>query len=92
MLLQVFRLMQIGLELYSFAIIIYILMSWFPGARESSIGEMLTRICEPYLAQFRRFIPPIGMLDLSPIVGIIVLQFANTRGIPALYNLITGLF
>lgn len=92
MLSQVLSLIQTGLELYSYALIVYILMSWFPGARESSIGEVLTRICEPYLAQFRRFIPPLGMIDLSPIVGIIILQFAKNKGIPALYGLLAGMF
>lgn len=61
---------------YSYALIVYILMSWFPNARETAIGQFLARICEPYLEQFRRFIPPIGMIDISPIVAILVLNFA----------------
>ncbi len=69
--------------LYSYALIIYILMSWFPNARESGIGQFLTRICEPYLEPFRKFIPPLGMIDISPIVAILVLNFAG-RGIDAL--------
>ncbi|MDQ0155935.1 YggT family protein [Robertmurraya andreesenii] len=63
--------------IYSWALIIYILMSWFPNARETSIGQFLTRICEPYLEPFRRIIPPIGMIDISPIVAILVLRFAG---------------
>lgn len=63
---------------YSWALIIYILMSWFPNARESSIGQFLARICEPYLEPFRKIIPPLGMLDISPLVAIIVLRFAGT--------------
>ncbi|CEG26747.1 YggT family protein [Bacillus sp. B-jedd] len=63
--------------LYYWALIIYILMSWFPNARGSAIGQFLTRICEPYLEPFRRFIPPLGMIDISPIVAIIVLRFAS---------------
>lgn len=92
MLYQVFSLIDIGLQLYSFALIIYIFMSWVPGARESSIGEVLTRICEPYLEQFRRFIPPLGMIDFSPIVAIIVLRLAKDTGLPALYRLLAGWF
>jgi YggT family protein len=65
------------IEIYSWALIIYILMSWFPNARESAIGQFLARICEPYLEPFRRFIPPIGMIDVSPIVAILVLRFAS---------------
>jgi len=52
-------------------------MSWFPGARESSFGEMLGKITEPYLDIFRRFIPPLGMIDFSPIVAILVLSLAR---------------
>ncbi|PGZ99546.1 hypothetical protein COE51_09710 [Bacillus pseudomycoides] len=66
------------IQIYSWALIIYILLSWFPGARESTFGEFLARICEPYLEPFRRFIPPIGMIDISPIVAIIVLRLASS--------------
>lgn len=65
------------IKYYSYALIIYILMSWFPGARESSIGQILGKICEPYLEVFRKFIPPLGMIDFSPIVAILTLQFAT---------------
>jgi YggT family protein len=64
------------IELYSWALIIYILLSWFPNARESSFGQILARICEPYLEPFRRFVPPLGMIDISPIVAIFVLKLA----------------
>lgn len=65
------------IQLYSWALIIYILMSWFPNAKESSIGQFLTRICEPYLEPFRRIVPPLGMIDISPIVAFIVLNLAQ---------------
>ncbi|WP_347318216.1 YggT family protein [Rossellomorea sp. RS05] len=65
------------LNIYMWALIIYILMSWFPNARETSIGQILARICEPYLEQFRKFIPPLGMIDISPIVAFIVLRLAS---------------
>ncbi|SEM45788.1 YggT family protein [Mesobacillus persicus] len=63
-------------QLYQWALIIYIFMSWFPNARESAIGQFLSRICEPYLEPFRKFIPPLGMIDISPIVAFLVLRFA----------------
>jgi YggT family protein len=43
-----------------------------------AILTFLKDVCDPYLGLFRRFIPPIGMLDLSPMVGIIVLYFVRT--------------
>lgn len=75
------------LEYYGYAIIIYILMSWFPGARESSIGRFMGAIVEPYLEPFRRMIPPLGMIDISPIVAIFLLSFAQI-GLDALFRMI----
>ncbi|MFB1049647.1 YggT family protein [Paraliobacillus sp. JSM ZJ581] len=74
------------INLYSMALVIYILMSWFPGARESSIGEFLAKICEPYLEPFRKIIPPIGMLDISPIVAILVLTYLIPNGVRVLFS------
>src|SRR5699024_9904839 len=76
-----------AITIYSYALIVYILMSWFPGARESQFGELLGSICEAYLEQFRKFIPPIGMIDISPIAGIIVLQMARI-GVFELFNVL----
>ncbi|MFS0782384.1 YggT family protein [Bacillus sp. 1P06AnD] len=82
-----FNLVLTLVKIYSYALIVYIFMSWFPGARESVIGQFLGRICEPYLEVFRRFIPPIGMIDFSPIVAFIVLNLA-TLGLHQLFRMI----
>ncbi len=75
-------------QVYTWILIIYIFMSWIPNARESSIGQMIASVAEPYLAPFRKVIPPIGgMLDISPIVAIFALQFVQ-YGIIALFNMI----
>lgn len=74
----IFEILYNVIYYYSWALIIYILLSWFPNARESSIGQFLARICEPYLDPFRKIIPPLGMIDISPIVAILVLRFAGT--------------
>jgi len=62
-------------QFYIFLIIAYVLMSWFPlkGVLLDLYG-VLASIVEPYLGLFRRFIPPIGSVDISPIVAILVLQ------------------
>ena len=79
-----FNIIATLMQVYSYALIVYILMSWFPNARDTSIGRFLGSICEPYLEVFRRFIPPIGMMDFSPIVAFLVLNFART-GLYQLY-------
>ena len=79
-----FNIIATLMQIYSYALIVYILMSWFPNARDTSIGRLLGSICEPYLEVFRRFIPPVGMMDFSPIVAFLVLNFART-GLYQLY-------
>lgn len=74
------------LGIYSWVLIGYILLSWFPNAREYKFGQILSFLCEPFLAPFRRIIPPIGgMLDISPIVALFVLRMAQT-GIAAIFG------
>ncbi|GAB6990595.1 YggT family protein [Paenibacillus pini] len=74
---EIYRIISILFDIYFYMIIIYTLMSWLPNLRESFIGELLAKLVEPYLSPFRRIIPPIfGMLDISPIVALFVLQFA----------------
>lgn len=87
----IFVILQRLLSIYSFAIIVYILMSWFPGARESVIGVFLQKICEPFLEPFRKIIPPLGMIDISPLIAMLVLTFARSYGLPGLYNILQGL-
>lgn len=69
------------LLVYTILIIAYIFTSMYfnvggrlPYSRWSrSVLDFLRDVCEPYLAIFRRFIPPLGPLDLSPMVATIVL-------------------
>lgn len=42
-----------------------------------AVLTFLRDVCEPYLGLFRRFIPPIGPLDISPIVAILVLSIGG---------------
>lgn len=75
---MIFSLVSTAFVVYRFMLIGYILMSWIPALQESAVGRILERVCEPYLGFFRKFIPPIGMIDISPIVGLFVLVFIET--------------
>jgi len=76
MISAIFLVLYYALRIYFFAIIVYIFMSWVPNARDTQFGQILANICEPYLEIFRRFIPPLGMIDFSPIIALFVLRFA----------------
>jgi uncharacterized protein YggT (Ycf19 family) len=78
---QIARFVDALVWVYSLLIIAYILTSMFftiggriPYSRTSrAILDFLRDVSEPYLSIFRRFIPPMGPLDLSPMIAIIVL-------------------
>lgn len=64
-------------DAYSFVIVIYVLLSWFAmGGIIEEIRNALGKICDPFLNLFKRLIPPIGgMVDITPIIALLVLQF-----------------
>lgn len=71
------RLVRTLFEFYNYLILGYVLLSWFPirpGSLMDDIGAVLQSLVGPYLKFFRRFIPPLGMIDWSPVVAILVLS------------------
>lgn len=68
--------LSLVLRVYEAMILIYILMSWVPESRSTQLGRVLGNMVEPYLSIFRKIIPPIGMIDFSPIIAFIVLDIA----------------
>jgi YggT family protein len=67
---------DVFIYVYILLIFVYVLTSWVrlpytPWVRR--VSEFLRDVCEPYLRLFRRILPAFGALDLSPVVGIIVL-------------------
>jgi len=72
-----------ALQFYSFVIIIYVLMTWFPlsGVFEE-IFRVLATVVEPYLNIFRRIVPAMGAMDFSPFVAILVLWAIQAYVIP----------
>jgi YggT family protein len=81
-------------EVYIALIFIYILVNLLfsfgmrtPYSRwTDAVLSFLRDVSEPYLRLFRRFIPPLGAFDLSPMIAIIVLYILRTL----VYNLIHG--
>ena len=71
------------LQILSLAILIRVLLSWFPVDPSNPIIRILYEITEPVLMPFRRVIPRIGMLDLSPLAALLVIQFIQ-QNLPSL--------
>jgi YggT family protein len=79
---------DVFIYVYVLLIFVYVLISWVqlpytPWVRR--ISEFLRDVCEPYLRLFRRILPPLGPLDLSPVVAIVAL-FVLMRLIDALFD------
>lgn len=70
-------------DLYTFAILLWVLGSWLLAARVRfplwayDVMHFLDRIIAPLLKPIRRFIPPLAGLDLSPIVLLVLLQIVE---------------
>ncbi len=73
---QIILLFTAILRIYEFLMVIYILMSWIPESRSTQLGRVIGGFVEPYLSIFRKIIPPLGMIDFSPIIAFIVLDLA----------------
>jgi uncharacterized protein YggT (Ycf19 family) len=61
---------------YILLILVYIILSWIRlpySVWLNRVQRFLYDVCDPYLRLFRRILPPLGPLDLSPMVGVIVL-------------------
>lgn len=59
----------------SFAIFIRSILTWFPGARDNALTGILAQITDPILVPLRKVVPPMGMIDITPLVAILLLQF-----------------
>lgn len=64
---------------YYVLIILRIFLTWVPSIRwDEQPFKALREVTDLYLDLFRRFIPPMGGLDISPIIALIVLQIIQS--------------
>ncbi|RST94904.1 YggT family protein [Vagococcus bubulae] len=77
-----------AITIYTYVLVIYALLSWFPGAYDSKIGQFIIRISRPYLSMFDRLNLSVGPIDFTIIVAIFVLQLAGQGLILILARLI----
>jgi YggT family protein len=68
------RLVALAVWFYTVALFIYVLLSWFGDRGANPMAVLLGQLVEPLLRPARRLLPPIGGLDLSPLIVILLLQ------------------
>ena len=72
------------LRLYSWIIIIRALISWVNPDPYNPIVQFLYRSTEPVLRPIRRVIPPLGGIDISPLIALVAIYFIQIWLIPVL--------
>lgn len=77
------------IQIYSIILVIYALLSWFPGAPESALGQMVHRLVEPFLSLFKKLPLQFEGLDFTVLVAILLLNFLE-RLVAQLFLLMIG--
>jgi YggT family protein len=83
----VLQLISLLFRAYMIMLFARILGSWVPEFGNSRFMQFIAFYTDPYLNFFRRFIPPIGMIDISPIFAFICLNFLES----GIYYILTSL-
>lgn len=73
MTVSLFSAVSVAFQVYSYLIIIRILLSWIRHNPYQPIIRFIYEITEPYLSFFRKIVPPFGPMDFSPIVALFAL-------------------
>jgi len=74
----VLGLLSLLIEGYSLLVFATVLVSWFGGSDDNPVVQFLHRATEPALGPIRRVLPPLGGLDLSPLVLLVLLQILKS--------------
>jgi YggT family protein len=70
------------INIYTALLFIRILLSWFPNINWFDPPfSILSQITDPYLNIFRNIIPPLGGLDFSPLLALLLLQFIQQAAV-----------
>jgi YggT family protein len=77
-------LFSLFLNIIFYAMIISVILSWVAPGSHNPGAELVAQITEPVLAPFRRIIPNLGGLDISPIFAFIAIQLLQSWLIPRL--------
>ncbi len=83
------------LKVFFFALIISVILSWVAPHSYNPAAQLVNQLCEPLLAPFRRLLPNLGGLDISPIFAFIAInlidrfvlgKLAVSTGMPAILS------
>ncbi len=82
--LTVLKLVMMVINVFLVAIIVQVVLSWVSPGTYSPVNAVLYSLTNPVLQPFRRIIPPLSGIDLSPLFALIALQVARMLILPLL--------
>lgn len=86
-LISVAKLVELMITILYWLIIVRALISWVNPDPFNPIVQFLYRTTDPILAPIRKFLPPLGPIDISPIVAFFVLYFLKLFLVSTLVDL-----
>lgn len=84
---QIGQVIRALFNFYEMLIVVWCILSWFPVREGSLVGDVavvVNRLVAPFMNLFRRFVPPLGGIDFSPIVAIFALSIIENVVLPLL--------
>ncbi|MEZ4617087.1 MAG: YggT family protein [Caldilineaceae bacterium] len=73
-----FGLLALVIQLYTFLILARVLITWIPNLDPYHPAvQLLRQVTDPVLEPAQRLIPPLGMIDISPIIVLFALSFIS---------------
>lgn len=72
--MNIYRIVNVLFQVYYWLIFIRIVLSFIRHNPYQPLIKFIYEVTEPWLSIFRRFIPPVGMIDFSPIVAFFALE------------------
>jgi YggT family protein len=80
-------LIALALNIFMFTIFVQVIISWVAPNQYNPAAVLMHQLNEPLLRPIRRLLPPLGGMDLSPFVAVVLIQLSKMLLVRALYSL-----
>lgn len=84
---EIITVVQFASLLFTLALVVRVLASWLAKGMTNPVLEIIHKVTEPVLRPIRQLLPPMGMLDLSPLVALMLVKFAESIVVRILISL-----
>lgn len=65
------------IDLYTLIVFVAVVISWFQLPLDNPVSRLTRTLTEPALAPIRKLVPPVGGLDFSPMILLVLLRIVR---------------